>query len=141
MDISLIYTELQKEGFRLTRSRRAVIEAMARAESCMRPEDVLLRAQESCPSLGLVTVYRTLRLLSELGHVRRVHFDNGCHGYAPSALTHGHHIICRNCQQVIEFPGSEAIGALIAQVEGQTGFAVEDHLLELMGLCPACRDS
>jgi Fur family ferric uptake transcriptional regulator len=87
----------------------------------------------------LVTVYRTLALLSALGYVRRVHREDGCQGYARTELAHSHHLICRGCDQVVEFPGFESLSALIEPIERKTGFAIDDHVLELLGLCPACQ--
>jgi Fe2+ or Zn2+ uptake regulation protein len=86
-----------------------------------------------------VTVYRTLALLADLGFIRRVHHDDHCYGYVRATLAHGHHVVCRSCRQVVEFPGSEDIGAIVGQVARSTGFQIDDHLLELMGLCPNCQ--
>jgi Fur family ferric uptake transcriptional regulator len=92
-------------------------------------------------NLGLVTVYRTLALLAELNLVRRVHRDNGCHGYVLASPGHRHTLICQGCDQAIEFSGEDDIHALIDRVESETGYQVDDHLLQLSGLCPACRES
>jgi Fe2+ or Zn2+ uptake regulation protein len=40
---------------------------------------------------------------------------------------------------VVEFPGGDDLGSLIRRLEGATGFAIENHLLELLGVCPACQ--
>ena len=130
---------MQDSGYRLTRPRRAVARALVEAQDWLRPEEVLGRARAYCRSVGLVTVYRTLAALENLGLARRIHLESGCHGYAPAGLSHGHHLVCRDCHQVIEFPGGEDLKPLIRQVSRKTGFVVEDHLLELTGLCPACR--
>jgi Fe2+ or Zn2+ uptake regulation protein len=130
---------LPEHGYRLTQPRQAVIRALFETEDWLRPEEVLERARSHCPSVGLVTVYRTLALLEELGIARRIHVEPGCHGYAPAGLNHGHHLVCRSCHQVVEFPGSEDLAPLIDQISRKTGFVIEDHLLELTGHCPACR--
>lgn len=130
---------LREAGFRRTRARTAVIRTLVESEDWLRPEELQARGQRYCPSLGLVTVYRSLNLLSELGFVRRVHFDDGCHGYARSELAHGHHLVCRICQQVVEFPGSKDLSPLMRRIERETGFEIEDHMLELIGVCPACQ--
>jgi Fe2+ or Zn2+ uptake regulation protein len=56
-------------------------------------------------------------------------------------MHHGHHLVCRSCNQVLEFPGTEDLAPLIAQVSRRTGFVVEEHLLELVGRCPACQQT
>ena len=89
--------------------------------------------------LGLVTVYRTLALLAEFDLVRRVHREDGCHGYVLASPGHQHHVICQRCGSVAEFPGESDIQALIERVEAGTGYRVNDHLLQLSGLCPDCQ--
>lgn len=130
---------LRQAGLRLTRPRQAVVRVLLEAGGWLRPEEALSRARAYYPSLGLVTVYRALALLEELGIARRIHVEPGCHGYVATSLAHGHHLVCRSCHQVVEFPGSEDLNPLIEQVCRATGFVVEDHLLELAGLCPSCR--
>ena len=129
---------LHDRGHRLTRPRQAVLEALFGAEDWLRPEQVLIYARERLSSVGLVTVYRTLALLEELGIVRRIHVDPGCHGYALAGLGHGHHLSCRSCHRVLEFPGREDLAPLILQISRRTGFLIEDDLLELSGTCPSC---
>ncbi|MBM2843895.1 MAG: Fur family transcriptional regulator [Anaerolineales bacterium] len=130
---------VQQAGFRLTQPRKAVLQVLSQTGGALKPEEILDRAGALCPGIGLVTVYRTLTLLADLGCIRRVHQDDHCHGYVRANLAHGHHVVCRTCQQAVEFPGSEDIGSIIGQVARQTGFRIDDHLLELMGICPDCQ--
>jgi Fur family transcriptional regulator, ferric uptake regulator len=134
-----IYRLLRQAGNRLTDPRRAVVRVIVDAERWLRPEEIYQRAQNSSHSLGLVTVYRTLALLSEMGILRRVHFEDGCHGYTRVGTQHGHHLICKRCHQVVEFSGQEHFSALVETISSQSGFVVEDQMLELLGICPACQ--
>ena len=129
---------LRAAGFRLTRPRQAVINVFAEAQGMHRPEQVHALARRECPSLGLVTVYRTLALLEELGHLTRVHFEDGCSAFARTDLAHGHHLVCRICHQVVEFPGDESVMEMLALIASEMGFLIEDHMLELFGVCPEC---
>ena len=115
---------IRRRGYRLTRPREAVVRGLFEAEDWLRPEQVWDRARRDCPSVGLVTVYRTLALLEDLGAARRIHLAHGCHGYAPAEMHHGHHLVCRSCNQVLEFAGTEDLFPLIAQVARRTGFVV-----------------
>jgi Fur family ferric uptake transcriptional regulator len=135
-----IYEVIRSAGFRLTAPRQAIIQTIVAADGWQSPEDILAHSRIHYPSLGLVTVYRTLSLLSELGYVRRVHLQQGCHGYVRTELTHGHHVFCRNCHQAVEFEGMEAFSSIIEQVSTKTGYVIQDHMIELLGLCPDCQD-
>jgi Fe2+ or Zn2+ uptake regulation protein len=80
---------LREAGHSSTRPRRAVVQVLACAKSCLSPAEILTRGQAFHPPLGLVTVYRTLDVLSDLRLVRKVHLPNGCHSYALAECPHG----------------------------------------------------
>ena len=130
---------LKSAGYKLTQSRAAVIRALNETDGWLRPEQVHELAKKYCPSIGLVTVYRTLAVLVKLAYIRRIHFEGRCHGYARVELSHGHHLVCRGCNQTIEIAGTDDLGPLMSRVQNETGFIIEDHLLELVGLCRRCQ--
>ena len=124
---------------RITSSRRAVIQVLQSTGEPLSPQEIQDRARAIHRPLGLVTVYRTLDLLAGLGLVRRVHHQGGCHGYLPATAGHFHALICRDCGRSVEFPGEDDLKELITHVETQTGYRVEEHLLQLSGLCSGCQ--
>src|SRR5436853_1394797 len=128
---------LREHRRKLTRPRQAVLEIIATAEHHLTPAEIHKRARKKYPHLGLVTVYRTLDLLTELGYVQRVHFDNGCHSYVSAAQGHAHHLVCSNCGKAEEFENCD-LEPLIARLQRKTGFEIQIHMLELMGCCPDC---
>lgn len=158
MGVTDLLAALTRAGYHNTRARRAVLQALARARGQATPNELLALGREFHPELGLVTVYRTLDILSELGLVRKLHLEEGCHtyaisragmqaaGHAPAASEqsaaepeqHAHHVICQQCQRAVEFAGCD-IAAVVAQVEAQTGYRVRAHWLEMFGLCPECQ--
>ncbi len=131
-------SELSRQGYKLTRQRKAVVEVVTQAHARLSAADVFAKAQRLCPDLGLTTVYRTLEILEQMGVIRRVHLDDGCEGFAPAAAAHGHHLICSSCQATIEFEECN-LNSLLKHVAAQTGFTIEQHWLELVGLCPRCQ--
>jgi Fur family ferric uptake transcriptional regulator len=116
-----------------------VMQVLQRASAPLSPQEVLEQGQHGHHKLGLVTVYRTLALLDEFDLVRRIHREDGCHGYVLASPGHQHHVICQRCGGATEFPGEGDIHALIERVEMGTGYQVNDHLLQLFGLCPNCQ--
>jgi Fe2+ or Zn2+ uptake regulation protein len=146
--------QLTAAGYSNTRARRALLDALVASAGPASPADLLAAGRKLHPALGLVTVYRTLEILEQLGLVRKLHLDEGCHSYALSTAAlrgesdahahgdeaHGHHIICQECHRAVEFAGCD-IDAVIASVQQQTGFAVRSHWLEMFGLCPTCREN
>ena len=132
-------TQLKENGYRLTNARKAVIETVAGTTSALNPLDVYEQAKASCPGLGLVTVYRTLEKLEELGLIQRVHQPNGCNAYLPHADGHQHLIICQQCGKAEYFEGDD-LEVFFERVAGEHGFTVKEHWLQLFGTCSECRN-
>jgi len=130
---------LNRAGWRVTMPRRVVLRVLQQARRPLSPQEIHARGRRMHPSLGLVSVYRALEVLEQAGLVRRVHQEARCDGYILASPGHHHVLICRRCGRAVEFPGAEDLSGLIAQVEQRTGFRVEDHLLQLIGLCAPCR--
>ena len=130
---------LTEAGYRLTAPRCAIMTVLRATDTPLTPLELLERGRAEHPNLGLVTIYRTLDVLESLELVRRVHREDGCHGYLPAAPGHRHALLCRGCGRAVEFPGCEGLEALIAEVQAATGYCVEEHLLQLVGLCPVCQ--
>ncbi len=132
---------LSEAGWRITTPRRVVMQVLRRAAHPLSPQEIHARGRRLHRSLGLVSVYRALAVLEQAGLVRRVHQEGRCDGYVLASPGHHHILLCRRCGRALEFPGAEDLSGLIAQVERRTGFRVEDHLLQLVGLCAPCRRS
>ncbi|MGD9317808.1 MAG: Fur family transcriptional regulator [Anaerolineae bacterium] len=133
-----IVQKLSRAGYRITQPRRAVIRALLEDGRYSSPAEVHERAVRHYPAVGLVTVYRTLDLLSELGFARRIHTEDGCHGYAAANHGHRHHMVCRRCGAAVEFEGCD-LSPFMTRLSQETGYAIEDHLLELVGVCATCQ--
>lgn len=132
-----VVAELAARGFRLTRQRRAVVDAVAASDACLRPFDVFEAARAACPDLGLTTVYRTLDVLDEIGALRRIHGPDGCERLVPAATAHGHSVVCASCGRVTEFTECDMTAVLDA-ARRETGYRITEHFLQLNGVCGAC---
>lgn len=131
---------LQSSGYRITGSRRAVVEVMASSSFICNPMEIYLQAVKRHPGLGLVTVYRTLEKLEELELVERVHLSQDCHSYIAAAEGHQHLIICTRCNRAEHFSGDD-LSPLMADLGTNRGFTVEDHWLQLFGICDDCQQA
>lgn len=138
MTVSSWLAQLQSNGYRLTGARKAVVETVAHTASALNPLEVYEQAKSACPGLGLVTVYRTLEKLEQLGLIQRVHQPSGCNAYLPHAEGHQHLIICQECGKAVYFEGDD-MEAFFERVAGEHGFTVKEHWLQLFGLCAECK--
>ena len=125
-------------GYRLTAPRKAVVEIIAASRRVLSPLDVFNLARARYPGLGLVTVYRTVEKLAELGLIQRVHQPSGCQAFVASAQGHQHLLICQKCGEVQYFSGDRLEG-LMAGVSNDSGYQIQDHWLQLFGVCGPCQ--
>ena len=132
---------LSNLGYRLTSPRKVVMQILSASAQPLAPLEIYQRAQKMDAHLGLVSVYRAMELFTDLGLVRRMHLEDGCHAYTLSSPGHNHTVICRNCDKTVEFMGDEDITDLVGRVERMTGYRIEDHLLQFYGLCQDCRET
>ncbi len=131
---------LRAGGFRLTRQRAAVLAVIEGSEGHLGVREVLRAVRRNGRRIGLTTVYRTLELLAHLQLIRKVHLRDGCQRYVGARAGHGHHLICSQCDRVVEFSDCR-LGAFIQSVAERTQFVIEDHWLELFGRCKGCRST
>lgn len=138
MSADLWLNQLQDNGYRLTGARRAVVEAIRHSPQALTPLELFDRARKKYPALGLVSVYRTLEKLEELHIIQRVHQPQGCQAFVAASQGHEHLLLCRNCGQVTFFAGDD-LEPLIQSIAQRTGYQINEHWLQLFGLCEACQ--
>jgi Fe2+ or Zn2+ uptake regulation protein len=129
---------LSDHGYRLTGSRRAVVEIVAASNHAMTPLEVFDMARVTHPELGLVSVYRTLEKLEELHLIQRVHQPSGCQAFVSASQGHQHMLLCQICGQVTFFEGDD-LDTLMSAISARTGYVIEEHWLQLFGRCSNCR--
>jgi Fur family transcriptional regulator, ferric uptake regulator len=137
-DISASWlSQLKSSGYKLTGPRYCVIETLAHSDKALTAIDIYNQAHAQYPSLGLVSVYRTLNKLELLGLIQRVHQKEKCQAFIAAPKGHEHLLICRSCGKVIFFQGDD-LNALMTRVEQITRYQVQEHWLQLIGICEKC---
>jgi len=130
--------QLHDNGYRVTSARRAVVDAVFGSNRALTPIEVYDAARKKYRALGLVTVYRTLEKLEELHLIQRVHQPMGCQAFISAGHGHQHLLLCQQCGQVEFFEGDD-LDALIKSIAKKTGYQIQDHWLQLFGLCANCK--
>ncbi|MEJ5224283.1 MAG: Fur family transcriptional regulator [Anaerolineales bacterium] len=138
MDIEPWLNQLQAHGYRLTEARRAVVQIIATSGRALTPIEVYDAARSKHPALGLVTVYRTLEKLEELHLIQRVHQPNSCQAFVSAAHGHEHLLLCQRCGRVTFFSGDD-LDELTHAIAAKTGYQINEHWLQLFGLCSQCQ--
>ncbi len=130
---------ISRRGFRFTRQRREVYDALMARRDHPTATEVFLRVKERVPSISLATVYNCLETLTECGLVRHVNLDRASSRYCPNLEDHGH-FFCDQCGSVADLPLRRA-KQLASAWQIPTGSIVTGHEVSLRGLCPACAKS
>lgn len=133
-----VIAALRQHGYKLTPQRRAVVRVIVSSQDHLTPANIYRKARQDLPSIGLVTIYRTLEILAELELICELHAGGICRSYTISTPQHHHHLICSNCGTVIDFTGHN-LSELERSLSKRSGFRIDDHLLEFVGLCQACQ--
>lgn len=131
-------SSLQTYGHRITRPLQVLVNLLVHSKCALSPVDLYDLGRREYPRLGLVTVYRTLEKLEELGMIQRVHQPGGCNAYLPRVEGHQHLIICQQCGKAEYFEGGD-MNLFFKRVSREHGFTVNEHWLQLFGLCAECQ--
>jgi Fur family ferric uptake transcriptional regulator len=124
-------------GYKLTAPRRAVVDAASRFSGSFSAAQIESILQAAGQPLGDASLFRTLKLLTDIGVMQRIHGIDDCHRYIMSNEQHAHRVVCTHCGAIAEFAECD-LEPMIRVLEARTGFTIVDHLLELFGACQRC---
>lgn len=131
---------LRSRQLKLTDERRTMLRAVFGADHHFDADELHMELKREGHDVSRATVYRTLDLLVQCGLVRKSSFgDMHAHYEAVREGEHHDHLICLNCQTIIEFfrPDLEALQETICL---EHGFKPLHHSHQIFGLCVACKD-
>lgn len=121
----------------LTPVRRRVLEILLESHAAMGAYDVLGRLDAEGLGSKPPVAYRALTFLVEQGFVHRIERLNAFIACThPGARHDPAFMICRDCGKVAE---AEAAILALQQVAADSGFQLEQTVIEAEGLCPACQ--
>ena len=125
-------------GYKLTNARLTVLAVLEQADGHITSTELLDRVNELDPGIGRASVFRTLDLFTQLNLIRPTYIDSSVTPtYVLMPGGHHHHIICTNCNRVIEFEDC-GLEQLRQELEQRYHVRLTGHLLEFYGLCDDC---
>lgn len=130
---------ITQKGLKSTRQRDVILDCFLASARHISIEELYLKLRAKNPNIGYATVYRTLKLFAESGIAREIQFGDGQTRYEHAAEGEHHdHLVCTRCGKIIEFE-NETIEQLQQEVAKSHGFLIENHKLELYGVCSLCK--
>ncbi|NER36862.1 MAG: transcriptional repressor [Oscillatoria sp. SIO1A7] len=134
----LLRAALKKHGFRLTPQRETILnifQTLPKGKH-LSAEDLYELVQRQGEVISLATIYRTVKLMSQMGILRELELAEGHKHYEINQLSPPHHhLVCVRCHQTIEF-----VNDLVLEVgQKQANSASYDLLdcqLTIHAICP-----
>jgi len=137
-DATPIVTALDRAGYRVTEPRRSLAALISAQDGHFTAAELVEAAGAKRPAVGRATVFRTLEILEGIGAVERLDLPSGEHAYVGCEPAHHHHVVCSRCGRTSEIDDA-GLRPVVREVTRQTGFRVDEHRLELFGICPECQ--
>jgi Fur family ferric uptake transcriptional regulator len=127
--------QLRKNELRVTEPRRAMLNILLHEHGPFSAEE--LHQKLGGKGCDVVTVYRSLQAMEEIGVLRRCDFGDGTYRYEFNhGEHHHHHIICRSCRSVEQI--DVCVADSLERMARQKGYQNVTHTLEIFGTCAKC---
>ncbi|MGC4191244.1 MAG: Fur family transcriptional regulator [Thermomicrobiales bacterium] len=136
---------LSQHGYRLTGPRATIVETMLQYDRPFTAEQLVAALRPANPAsttrqIGRATVYRTLEILASVDVLTRLIQADGHPAYIWDTPGHRHHLVCTSCGTAVPFT-SCPVNEIVSTLTRETDFVIQDHMLEVFGLCPKCQSS
>lgn len=138
-DLNHFLILMDQKGLNTTKQRVNIAKVFFCMQDHHSLEEIYSEVHKKYPSIGQTTVYRTIKLLCEVGLAKELHAGEGFARYeVNTAKQHHDHLVCKECGKTVEFimPEVEKIQTEIAK---QHGFTLLDHHHILLGICLDCQ--
>lgn len=133
-----LHQYLNEKGLKQTKQRDIIASTFFRTKKHIKIEELLQEVRKLEPSIGYVTVYRTLLLLKECGLAHQRHFSEGQSLFENSGHHHDH-MICIKCGAITEFEDNR-IESLQEKICEKFNFRMVSHRHEIYGACSRCQE-
>lgn len=131
---------IRAAGHRVTPQRIRILDAVCDGHGHTTLGEIYMRVRQFDKTIDRSTLYRTLKLFTELGLVVSADKGDGETYYEIAKPHRHHHLVCRHCGQEQEIE-HEALQPLLDSLKNRYDFQVEQDHLVLSGVCAACQNN
>jgi Fur family peroxide stress response transcriptional regulator len=139
MKTQQLIAKLHDNGYKVTPQRLAVCEIILSSKDHPTADKVHQEAKKKYPTMSLATVYQILHLLTKLGLIQELGFNDRISRYEPNASPHIN-IICQKCGEIYDYE-AKSIKATWSQIIAELGFKPTGQRLDIYRYCDRCRNS
>ncbi|MEA3314556.1 MAG: Fur family transcriptional regulator [Campylobacterota bacterium] len=134
---------LKNKGIKYTEQRAIILDILLKKENNkhINAEELHKIVKNNYPNqnIGIATIYRTLNSLKDVQLISSIPFEKNGKMYEINIKDEHHdHLICTQCQNIIEFFDKELEDRqeIIAK---KNGFLILDHTMQIYGICQKCQ--
>jgi Fur family transcriptional regulator, ferric uptake regulator len=140
-EIAVFEKFLTTKKLKHSKPREWIINVFLGLEKHVTIDELWTTVKKQYPSVGYATVYRTMKLLSEIGLCTEIRFEDGTVRYEHHyAHDHHDHLMCTKCGRLIEVV-DKTIEKLQDKLMQKHGFLPQFHRMNLYGVCRECREN
>jgi Fe2+ or Zn2+ uptake regulation protein len=136
----LAVLRMREHGHRITSTRLLVVRALGAADRPLTPQGIHSAVAKKGGRMDVVSVYRILTLLGELGLVHHIGVVDGF-----VACTFGgehgeetQHVVCSSCGHVWELPLAEGVYEATKALLKRKGIKTVNIKIEITATCDSC---
>lgn len=133
--------KLKSQGFRITKTRREVINQFEKAHQPLSVQELMAIFNKQKRSVNKTTLHREITFLCAQNIIRPVTLQSRKTHYE-LITDHHHHLVCQQCDKVIAIHCQEIednLKALTQSAKKEKKFNIFKHQLEFYGLCESCQ--
>ena len=118
-----------------TRQKDAIRSVFEKVKRPLTHQEILELASETVSGIGIATVYRNVKKLTEEGFLKLVEVPGFPSRFELANLDHHHHFQCQVCEKLFDIAGCPGdLSGLTPQ-----GFETVSHDITLYGACSDCK--
>lgn len=118
-------------NIKITEPRKVITKIMINTEQHLTIEDILFKARDILPHIGIATVYRILKILEDENLIEKHIFNDDCIIYENTyAKDHHYHLVDIENNNVVEFSSPE-LEKLISKLVSEKGYEIVSHNIKI----------
>jgi Fur family transcriptional regulator, ferric uptake regulator len=135
----IFHAHLKRVGLKHTEQRDTILRTFLETREHLSIDELHRLVRKKDPAIGITTVYRTLKLLTECGLASEVAFHDGVARYEHQFNRRSHHhMVCVECGSSVEFFSPE-LDRLEQEIGRKHHYVPTRHIFQIYGVCEECR--
>ena len=136
LNIQQLIAKLHEKGYKVTPQRLAVFEFINSREDHPTADQIHKEMKKKYPTMSLATVYQALHLLTEMGLVQELGFNDKSSRYDPNIMPHLN-IVCLKCGKIYDYE-AESVKEMWSKIVAGLRFKPVGQRLDVYRYCDEC---